>query len=289
LYGEKRNRSEDEHYARPLTSGAVFVDMKMRKQKKVGANLQQGRWSPDGKRIAFLRKYDVWLWEPQSGRQKQASHLYLEDPKAEGSNSSTGVVEFAWIERGQAIATHESRLHGTGCNDISALDLPADKIQLLSSCRFAGCRHSLSSTPEGAVSWIEGDEVRVHDGKTSSSVSIGNEETCRYYSDSEWDIIEGRSGSLAWSPDGKHIAVYKQDLGILDAATGKELRVLPNAKNAFWLNATDFLYAGQKGIYSYRLGDASGKLIVLGGSISRQSRILLKEQRALSQDGRNTR
>jgi len=194
--------------------------------------------------------------------------LFYLDPKRHGSNWDIGVTDFAWVAGRKAIATAENRLHGSGYSRIGLTDLAIGKPKFLTP-DDENFWHSPFPTPEGNLSWIgsnwESTKICIYDGTTTRS--IYTEPNTRL------DNLE------AWSPDGKRIiASYGNDLIILDAANGKVLHIHPDAWSAFWLNSADFLYAGAKGIYSYRLGDPSGKLIVPGGNISPRSRILLKEQ-----------
>jgi WD40 repeat protein len=160
-------------------------------------NVESVAFSPDGKTLASASGGGVKLWDPKSGKVT----LSLD---ADGKTRTGGAVAFS--PDGKVLATN-----ATG-NGIKLFD-PASGKELKA---FADSQRTkaLAFSPDGnflattAGTWDLGTGMRRH--------------------------TAGDQFSVAYSPDGKSIALGGNSLALYDAATGEKIRALGDEGHGLW-------------------------------------------------------
>ncbi len=176
------------------------------------------RWSPDGKRVAFLSdrngKTDIWLMTPRSGEAERVTEL-------EG-----GLASFDWLPDGKGLVfsmtdpetEHEKELKEDQ-NDPILVDRDF-KYARLYRCRLDGGEPELLTTEDYHVGSFDvspaGDSVvfsrqptpKVPDGRLNSDLSLLDLSSGRVE-----DLVKqpGLDIDPSFSPDGKQIAFVSMD------------------------------------------------------------------------------
>jgi WD40 repeat protein len=176
---------------------AAAAEPKERTKLKGHKNFESLAFSPDGKTLASAGAGGVKLWDPKSGKET----LSLE---ADGKTRAGGAVAFS--PDGKVLATN-----AVG-NGVKLFD-PATGRELKALADSQGAK-ALAFSPDGnslattAGTWDLGTGLRRH--------------------------TAGDQFCVAYSPDGKSIALGGNSLALYDAATGEKIRKLGDEGHALW-------------------------------------------------------
>lgn len=185
------NRRTGRTYAVPATGGAA-------RQFPADVNATEARWSPDGRRVAFIADGQLWVSDADGGNRKKLSAL---------NGGATGPV---WAPTGSTIAFTSSvypRCTNDACNAAAekARDTSKVKAHIADQLLF---RH-----------WNVWDEgTRSH----LFVVNADGGEPTDLIPGAKYDVPPppfGGSEAYAFSPDGREIAYTAKDQGRNDATT----------------------------------------------------------------------
>jgi dipeptidyl aminopeptidase/acylaminoacyl peptidase len=162
------------------------------------ASATEARWSPDGKRVAYIANDQLWIADPNGANPRQLTHL---------SGGATGPV---WSPIGDKIAFTSSvypECSTDACNASKSKAAADNKVKAHIADQLM-YRHW--------TAWDEGTRSHLFvvglDGGTPKDLVTG----------ARYDIPPGPFGGsegYAWSPDGREIAYTAKDQGRADATT----------------------------------------------------------------------
>jgi WD40 repeat protein/serine/threonine protein kinase len=176
--------------------------------------LNTGSWvgsvaySPDGKRLASAERQVVKVWDAQTGQE------LLSLKGGTGAGNWSNCVAFS--PDGKRLASYG----GTGTYQVKVWDAQTGQ-ELLAFKGHTGNVGSVAFSPDGkrlaSGGWADQEAWRRGQGKLGSEVKVWDAQTGQ-----ELLTVKGPGivGSVAFSPDGKHVASGSK---VWDAQTGQEL------------------------------------------------------------------
>ena len=276
---------------RPITlvrQGILNIDTGERRELAIDAECvhycgrPKLRWSPDGKSIAFINNFEVYLYDLETTSQTKLSSLFSPDPRPVGSSCSrgdTGVVDFSWSPDGRNIAVHICRLFGSGVSEIGLVPVSSGGGEVISKARDADRKSFYSPdwtsapkwTPDGKVMWTLRDyRLFLYDLEKKAGAVVPEFE----------EYGDCRPCSL--SPDERYLAFtrfrYKEKtllLRILDTSNGDILfsdnltekdigKWIPIVQDSIWLDSKTVVYDLLGKIYRLRIGERTATPIAEG-------------------------
>ncbi|MFT4179324.1 MAG: DPP IV N-terminal domain-containing protein [Thermomonas sp.] len=220
---------------------------------------EPGTASPDGKREAFIRDWNLWLRETASGKETQLTfdgttdYGYATD-NAGWKHTDNAIV--AWSADGKKIATFQQDQRKTRTMTMVGTNVGAPKVEQW-KYPFVGDEHI--TMIERVIIDLTGDKPRTirlqmppdqHRSTCSDDVACEN-----YWGDVEWADVQ-------WAKDGKTLAFVSTDRGhksallrVADAATGKVRDVFEETV------ATQYQSAPELGSVNWRYLPESGEFL----------------------------
>lgn len=189
--------------AAPLSYDAMFAD------DFAGLGAEEPAWSPDGKRLLYVRDEALWLFDPASGSQGKSEPLFrlAELEKAAGKEAAFDQV--VWTPGGDSLLL-------VARGDLWLLPVGGGELRRLT--RTEEAEEDPKPSPDGSrVAFVRDFDLWILDLATGTerALTTDGQEGTFLNGTTDWlyweEIWDREATGYWWSPDGSRIAYYRFD------------------------------------------------------------------------------